>query len=75
MACGLPDAKPLIESMVFYCQSDSQEQTSVKLESKYAFLIKEEHSQNAGHFCSDIDELMATMSYSLIWLTCTREKW
>ena len=38
--------EPLAEPMLEYCQLDSCEQTSVKLESKYNFFIHEKRSEN-----------------------------
>ena len=49
MACRLISVKPLFEPMLCYCQLDSQEQTSVKLQSKFKHFIKEIIFQNVIH--------------------------
>ena len=62
MACRLIGAKPLPEPILSYCQFDHQEQTSVKLESRYIFVIHENVFENdfceMGAILSGGDELI-----------------
>ena len=57
MACHLIGAKPLSEPMLYYCQLDPQEQTSVKLYSKFKYFhsgkcIWKCYLENVSHFVS-----------------------
>ena len=70
MACRLFGAKPLPEPMLAYCQLDPQEQTSVKLESKYETFHLWKFTWkcrllNWRPFCPGGDELMATNTLRL----------
>ena len=54
-ACRLFGAKPLPETLLTYCQSDSKEQTSVKLKYKnfhYENAFEKSRLRNVGHFVS-----------------------
>ena len=48
MACRLFGAKPLPESMLFYCQLIPKKQTSVKFETKHFRFIQQNKIQNCG---------------------------
>ena len=55
MACRLFGTKPLSKPMLGYCQLDSQEQTSVKFQSKYGHFHSQKciwkyHRRNGNHF-------------------------
>ena len=70
MACRLFGSQPLPEPMMTVCQLDPQEQTSVKLESKYKTLHSWKcswkcHLRNGGHFCRGGDESNYMSGYRL----------
>ena len=71
MACRIFGTKPLSKAMLTYCQLDSNEQTSMKVEARYKpfhsrkCMIWKHRLQNGGHFVQGGDKL--TLSYDALW--------